>query len=568
MKNQSLGSSILILATFGAMLVFTAPLRADDSNQAYDRLYGDEAKKLAPKDRPAFAERLLRAAAELDANSSSLAELLVVRATDIYLGSAAAKDFPAFADKLLKTATALKANSPLADVLMVKATDVYFRSATGEEKATLGETLIDQWISVGNDQLDSNSPADALKALGQASKIAAANKSNRSDDISMKIKVVQHRIDAERRFADLLAKLRAKPDDAALAKEAALLCVLELDRPADAAPFVAAIGDESWKTYVPLATKDPGGLDALVLKEIGGWYEGLAVKAGAAGKLVAYERAKTYFEAFLAKHTEKDEQYLAMKKDLDAVNKQLDAMSGMSLATAHKDVTISLGKNVAMKLVLIRGGKFMMGNPAVETGSAGPQHEVKITKPFYMGATVVTEAQWVAVMGMKGRATSEDPNDPVNNVSWDKSMEFCKKVSQMTGKLFRLPTEAEWEYACRAGTKTAYSFGDDVTDLGDYAWFKDNSDGKTHAVGLKKPNPWGLYDMHGLIWEWCYDWYDEGYYAHASKTDPTGPASGTKRVVRGNSRNFPAVRCRSYAREYNDSVGGGLIGFRVVMMAE
>jgi formylglycine-generating enzyme required for sulfatase activity len=121
--------------------------------------------------------------------------------------------------------------------------------------------------------------------------------------------------------------------------------------------------------------------------------------------------------------------------------------------------------------------------------------------------------------------------NPVEGLSWEDATEFCKKLSEKTRQTVRLPTEAEWEYACRAGTESAFSFGDDLSALGDYAWWAGNSDKTTHPVGQKKPNSWGLYDMHGNVLEWCADWYGE--YPKGPATDPSGPATGDRRVLRG-----------------------------------
>ncbi len=145
-------------------------------------------------------------------------------------------------------------------------------------------------------------------------------------------------------------------------------------------------------------------------------------------------------------------------------------------------------------------------------------------------------------------------------------MEFCKKLSVKTGKTATLPTEAQWEYACRAGSETRFGFGDDEADLGDYAWYDKNSDLTTHPVGQKKPNEWGLYDMHGNVWQWCQDWY--GDYTAASKTDPTGPDHGLLRVMRGGAWYGNHRRCWSSYRNKHDPVRRvDANGFRVVVAA-
>jgi formylglycine-generating enzyme required for sulfatase activity len=137
---------------------------------------------------------------------------------------------------------------------------------------------------------------------------------------------------------------------------------------------------------------------------------------------------------------------------------------------------------------------------------------------------------------------------PVEHVTWPDAAEFCRRASEKTGRVVRLPTEAEWEYACRAGTSTEWSHGSDSAGLGEHAWYKANSRGRTHAVGQKKPNAWGLYDMHGNVWEWVADWYDAGYYASSPREDPPGPTNGTLRVVRGGTWSLDRFKCRSAFR--------------------
>ncbi|MGB2613139.1 MAG: formylglycine-generating enzyme family protein [Phycisphaerae bacterium] len=237
-----------------------------------------------------------------------------------------------------------------------------------------------------------------------------------------------------------------------------------------------------------------------------------------------------------------------------------------------KEITIQIGENVSMKLALIPAGKFMMGSPDSEQGHKGnevPQHEVTISKPFYMGVTEVTQAQYEAVMGTNP-SDFKGATNPVEMVSWNDATEFCKKLSEKTRQAVRLPTEAEWEYACRAGSKTRFSFGDAEEGLGDYAWYNANSGRATHPVGQRKPNAWGLYDLHGNVWEWCVDWYGDadwyGDYPKGAVTDPQGPASGASRVLRGGAWYYSPNYCRS-AYRFNGPPGrrSSVFGFRVVV---
>ena len=247
-----------------------------------------------------------------------------------------------------------------------------------------------------------------------------------------------------------------------------------------------------------------------------------------------------------------------------------------------KAMDSNLGNATKMKLILIQPGKFLMGCQVNEQGrnpQESPQHEVTISKPFYMGVHAVRQDEYESVM-RSNPSRNKGPNLPVDSVTWDDAMSFCKQLATKTGKNVRLPTEAEWEYACRADSKTAYSFGDDSRDLGAYGWFKDNSDAlpgdknafankMTHPVGGKKPNAWGLYDMHGNICQWCQDCF--GKYTEEAAVDPQGPAEGKTRVMRGGSCNLSAGDCRSAFRiayppgRASGHVGG--FGFRVVVEA-
>ncbi len=223
--------------------------------------------------------------------------------------------------------------------------------------------------------------------------------------------------------------------------------------------------------------------------------------------------------------------------------------------------TVNLAKGISIEMVNLPGGEFTMGSELYNDEK--PLHKVRVS-PFAIGKYAVTQAQWKAAMG-KNPSRFKGDDLPVENVSWNDVAEFLKKVDNG----FHLPTEAEWEYAARAGTETEYCFGDDEKLLGEYAWFSDNSGSKTHPVGEKKPNQFGLYDMHGNVWEWCSDWYGRDYYAECQQqgvvTDPPGPSSGSYRVIRGGGWDDNAVGCRSALRG-NDAPDDhdDILGFRLV----
>jgi formylglycine-generating enzyme required for sulfatase activity len=191
--------------------------------------------------------------------------------------------------------------------------------------------------------------------------------------------------------------------------------------------------------------------------------------------------------------------------------------------------------------VRIQPGEFMMGGDKYDVET--PIHRVRISQGFEIGKYEVTQAQWEAVMG-SNQSNFKGADLPVENVSWNDVQEFIRKLNSKSTKYnYRLPTEAEWEYACRAGTT-----GDYAGNLDSMGWYESNSGSKTHPVGQKQANGWGIYDMHGNVWEWCQDWY--GDYSSNNQTDPQGAGSGSSRVFRGGSWYFPAEYCRSAYRNY------------------
>ncbi len=278
----------------------------------------------------------------------------------------------------------------------------------------------------------------------------------------------------------------------------------------------------------------------------------------------------------------------ALKKALSRYPELRNARSKLDnlIHKPGEKYVLHLPGNVRLKLVYIPAGNFFMGSPGSEKGhnkDESPRHKVIISRGFWMGKYEVTQAQWGVIMGknpalLKAKKplvwrigmnnvphiTAKDL--PVEKVSWNEVQKFICKLNSKSGQTFRLPTEAEWEYACRAGSKTAYYFGDNGKELSRYAWYNGNTSAETHPVGWKKPNGWGLYDMEGNVWEWCQDWYDENYYQYSPTTDPTGPSSGHARVFRGGSWFSSKDRCRSAFRYgYDPRLRYANLGFRLVM---
>ncbi|MDA0748543.1 MAG: SUMF1/EgtB/PvdO family nonheme iron enzyme [bacterium] len=231
---------------------------------------------------------------------------------------------------------------------------------------------------------------------------------------------------------------------------------------------------------------------------------------------------------------------------------------GQRAGQEDNSLTVTLSGSTTMDLVYVQPGTFTMGSPGSEPGrdsDEGPQHEVTISQGFHLGKYEVTQGQWQAVMGTTpwgGQSSVQsNANHPAAYVSWNDAQAFIHKLNVAAGdSLYRLPTEAEWEYACRARTTTRWSFGDDESQLKDYAWYYDNAwaivEQYGHEVGTKKANLWGLHDMHGNVWEWCQDWY--GSYSSSAQVDPMGPVSGLARVVRGGGFYHLALFTRSAYR--------------------
>ncbi|MCY2992153.1 MAG: SUMF1/EgtB/PvdO family nonheme iron enzyme [Planctomycetota bacterium] len=267
----------------------------------------------------------------------------------------------------------------------------------------------------------------------------------------------------------------------------------------------------------------------------------------------------------------------------------VQAKSHQATWAKHLGVPVEMTNSIGMRFVLIPPGEFDMGSTAEEVArlledaksrkvdqwyidhlaSEAPKHRVRITKPFYLGQCEVTQAEYERVIGSNPSQFKDDPTRPVERVNWDEAAVFCLKLGEQPQEQaadagYRLPTEAEWEHACRAGTATTWLGTDDEAVLKEQAWFNANAEGKTHPVRQTAPNSWGLYDMHGNVWEWCQDWCGEGYYAASPLDDPTGASRGPDRVNRGGSWNFVASYCRAAFRNgFSPGNRDVILGFRL-----
>jgi formylglycine-generating enzyme required for sulfatase activity/predicted phosphodiesterase len=261
--------------------------------------------------------------------------------------------------------------------------------------------------------------------------------------------------------------------------------------------------------------------------------------------------------------------------ELSALAREILQRAGVELprpaiAVGGTPLEQRVDSSTGIAFIAIPAGEFDMGASDI-TNDEKPVHHVRISKPFLLGKYQVTNQEYqrfleanpkVKPPGYWSNSQFNDPQQPVVGVSWEDAQVFCRWAGG------RLPTETEWEYACRAGSKGKYCFGDEEAKLGEYAWYSKNSGGKTHPVGQKQPNAWGLYDVHGNVWEWCQDWFASDYYQRSPKVDPTGPEQGTARVLRGGSwdRDTPRDLSCSYRNRDLPVTRFSNIGFRCVMV--
>jgi formylglycine-generating enzyme required for sulfatase activity len=389
------------------------------------------------------------------------------------------------------------------------------------------------------------------------------------------------------------AKLKYAPDDpAANLAVGRYECFMKGDW-AKGLAHLAKSGDPAYSTLAAEDLKAPEQ-DAARLKLADAWWD-LAQKAEARERESMLLRAGYWYEQLGSI----DDALTRTKVE----NRQAQiAKLGRALGgPAPKQTTTN---SIGMRFVLIPAGEFLMGATPEENAWAMeeekkrnvspwfldrisnelPQHPVRLSRPYYLGTYEVTQSEYEQVMGVNPSSYSARGQDaarvvgqdtsrfPVNGVGWDDAMEFCRRLAALpkevaARRMYRLPTEAEWEYACRARSTGKWCCGDDPTAIHEYAWLQETSRGRTHPVGEKKPNAFGVYDMHGNVWEWCSDRLGRDYYRRSPAVDPIGPAKGGEHILRGGAwPNIPSY-CRSAFRSYSGPTDHGPgHGFRVVLV--
>jgi formylglycine-generating enzyme required for sulfatase activity len=534
-KNVAMSKASVVAA---AAVVFCVGSHAlADAAGDYQTLFGQEERAIAgkaPKVLADFAAKLFTAARSVT-DQTELQALLCEKAYEY--GTKAPAGYTTAIDAMKMLMLMVPERKEAAQAKVLEVSQLRYARSKGEERKTFGLALADLLIECGDQHAEAKQTAEALALYRQALTVATAVRADQAKAIAERIKQFSAGQDADRRLAILKARVEKDPADVAARTALVLAYLGELDEPAEAAKLLTADLDEGLRTYVPLAAKNLADLEEATCIELAEWFSAIADKAAAPAKGALFGKAIECCQRFLDLHTTQDAGHLKAKMLLDKAVKA----AGPGGPRLPKSLTLELAKGVTMKLAQIAPGKFIMGSPKGakdRTDSEGPQHEVTISKPFYMGIYEVTQEQYEAVTG-KNPSEFEGKQNPVDSVSWDNAAEFCEKLSQKTGRSVRLPTEAQWEYACRAGSTARFFFGDDESKLGDYAWYAKNSGGRTHPVGQKKPNAFGLYDMYGNLWEWCFDRYADSYTpagsagADAQNVDPQGPSSGKERVLRG-----------------------------------
>ncbi len=545
-------SALITLGLLGGALLRAADRASVPSSAAQDEalklvkdVYGDEyAKANSSEQKTALAQRLLQTARETDQGTPNHYALLRV-AWDVATQAGDAKLAMQVTDEM---ADAYNVDGLSAKVATVKTVAGLVRSpAQRTALATVAMEALEEAVAADD--------YDRAIELADAS-LAAARRAREwqlAKQIAARDSEIKEAAKAHEKIQAVLAKLEREPTDPAANQAAGAYFCFDKGDWARGIPMLALGSDATLKN---LAVKDLEGATSpetqIALGD--GWWELAGAREGKERDLLLVRAGYWYKQAQANLRSALDR--VRIEKRLKEIAKTghpiPEPPKKPSLAIAPLDENEAKGcqsdwskylhlpvvqtNSIGMKFALIPPGEFMMGSvngPDKEK----PQHKVRIIKPICLGVYEVTQEQYEQVMGVnpsgfKGRSL------PVEQVNWGDVVRFCERLSALpsekaAGRAYRLPTEAEWEYACRSGTTTRYYFGNDAASLGDYACHKGNSGERTQPVGQKKPNAWGLYDMHGNVYEWCQDWYEGNYSKLLQTDDPAGPLSGTRRVKRG-----------------------------------
>lgn len=523
-----------------------------------------QAKTVA--DKTALAAEMIDAALNVENGSADQYALLKI-ARDIAAG---AGDAPAAlrAVEELVGRFDLPAAKLTAEALLAAGRNA---TTTGQHRA-VGEAV----LSVVDGVADGNESELALSLCELARSSAQKARQNAlAKELTAKIDELKKRQSTSQEYRDAVAVLDKDPTDPTANLAAGRhLCVVKGDW-ARGVPMLALGSDAAWKDAA--AKELRGAESAEAQAEIGDAWWDLAQSRAGSERDALLLRAGFWYRQAEPKLAGKVVG-LKIKQRLEEVSKlggQISAPSAPpppaiapfdeKTAKAHQtawakhlNVAVVQTNSINIKLALIPPGEFDIGSSDQEIAQLlleaqqqkapgryaqhvrheGPRHRVRITRPFQMGVCEVTQAHYQAIMGGNPSKFQGDPTRPAEQVTWHEAVEFCRRLSaspqeKAAGAVYRLPTEAEWEHACRAGTATRFSFGDAAQQLSAHAWWSENSRGQTAPVGRLRPNAWGLSDLHGNVWEWCADWHAGDYYTASPSDDPTGPESGVSRVLRG-----------------------------------
>ncbi len=520
-------------------------------------LFKDEYAKKAPADQKALAQKLLQQGRDTK-DDPAVRYVLFQEGMDL-------------AAKVGDVSTALGAAEEIGklyevDGLALK-TQALTASAGASKTPETATALAEAWLQVADEAVAADKFREAKALAGKAEAAAKVSK-----DAAL-VKRVQKRGDEieylereQKKVKDAEKVLETNPNDPDANLALGRYALLKGDV-GKALPMLSKGSEPLLRVAADKELAAPTEAKGQV--ELGdAWWEAAEKEKNAAVKEALLGRAKENYEKALVGLSGFGK--TRVEKRLAELNAVKASPNPSSVGSTKPLLTLDLGGGVKMEFIYIKPGAFTMGGTEAEKGGREderPTHKVEIAKAFYLGKYEVTQAQWETLM-KSNPSHGKGPDLPVEQVSWEECQNFITKLNgkakdQLGGRIAALPTEAQWEYACRAGTKTVWSFGDDESGMEEHGWFSGNSGGQTHPVGLKKPNAWGLFDMHGNVWEWCQNWYAP--YG-VDGIDPEGPSTGQQRSIRGGGFRGPPFHARSAMRN-QDSPGGRHFtrGFRVAL---